>query len=92
MSTEQNGSKAGTPSPERLGSAWRSCARWEHKHGFQDDLTMDVHRTREAAQAVCDKLMRDGLGGERCHFPFETWVERVPNAAGERTLPAGEKI
>lgn len=56
---------------------WRSCARWPHKHGFDRDLTTDEHETRAAAQAVCDILQREGLGGDRVHFPFETWVEEI---------------
>ena len=57
---------------------WRSCARWAHKHGFDRDLTTDLHDSKEQAVAVCDMLMRDGLGGEKIHFPFETWVEEAP--------------
>ena len=64
---------------------WMSCARWPHKHGFPDDLTTDTHDTRAHAQAVCDILMRDGLGGERIHFPFETWTEKAPNPSLHRT-------
>lgn len=60
---------------ESSGKRWMSCARWPHKHGFQNDLTTDKHDTKEAAQAVCDMLMLHGLGGDRIHFPFETWVE-----------------
>lgn len=55
---------------------WVSCARWPHKHGFDNDLTTDTHDTKKQAEAVCNMLMRDGLGGERIHFPFETWVEK----------------
>ncbi len=57
---------------------WRSCARWAHKHGFQDDLTTDLHDSKGQAVAVCDMLMRNGLDGEECHFPLDTWVEEAP--------------
>lgn len=36
---------------------------------------MDLHDTQEQAQAVCDILRRDGLGGGGKHFPEKTWVE-----------------
>lgn len=26
---------------------------------------------------LCAKLEREGLGGERCHFPVKTWVEPI---------------
>lgn len=54
---------------------WRSCARWPHALRLQDDLSTDEHDTREQAEAVCVGLRREGLGGERCHFPLECWVE-----------------
>lgn len=63
---------------------WRSCARWAHKHGFEHDLTTDLHDSKAAAVAVCDMLMRDGLGGERCHYPLDTWVEEAPVEAERR--------
>jgi hypothetical protein len=62
-------------------NGWRSCARWPHKHGFENDLTTDTHMTRQQAVAVCNRLMEEGLGGERIHFPFETWAEPIVERA-----------
>lgn len=40
-----------------------------------DNTTRDRHETRAQAEAVCRTLEREGLGGERIHFPVETWTE-----------------
>ena len=56
---------------------WRSCARWPHAVGIDRDFSSDDHRTKEEAEAVCAALKLNGLAGERCHFPLETWVERI---------------
>lgn len=57
---------------------WRSCAKWEEGHFYYcDDTTTDEHETKEQAEAVCKRLEKEGLGGERCHFPIKTWVERI---------------
>jgi hypothetical protein len=54
---------------------WKSCAEWDACHGFENNMTTDTHDTKEAAEAVCRGLRREGLGGERIHFPLRTWVE-----------------
>jgi hypothetical protein len=56
---------------------WKSIAIWDKCHGFQDNTTMDEHETKEEAEAVCKLLERDGLGGERIHFPLKTTVEEI---------------
>lgn len=76
-------SKTEAEKPKRF----KSCARWEHKHGFQDDMTTDEHDTKAQALAVCEVLKRDGLGGERIHFPIDTWVEPVTESALRSLLP-----
>ena len=56
---------------------WTSWAEWPKGHivgASPENTTSDTHETREAAEAVCAMLRRDGLGGERCHFPVRTWV------------------
>jgi len=59
-------------------SKWRSCSRWPVTLGFlENQLTTDTHDTREQADAVCQMLKRDGLGGEGRIFPEETWIEEV---------------
>lgn len=55
---------------------WRSCAEWDACHGFQDNKTTDLHDTPEQAAGVCRLLEKEGLGGERIHFPVRTWVEK----------------
>jgi len=53
-----------------------SCAKWPPGHTYyRNDTTTDLHDTREQAEAVCKKLEKEGLGGERIHFPLKTWVE-----------------
>jgi len=85
--------KAPTPTPsanagpncaESPGSviAWRSCAQWpdgllSFAYEDHDNTTRDRHDTEEQADAVCSMLRREGLGGERIHFPVRTWTEPV---------------
>ena len=64
---------------------WKSIALWEHCHGFQDDTTTDTHETKEQAESVCRMLEKDGLGGERCHFPILTRVEPIEDAPAENS-------
>lgn len=40
-------------------------------------MTIDTHDTKEEAESVCSLLKKDGLGGERCHFPISTRVEPI---------------
>ena len=56
---------------------WQSNAEWDHKHGFRNNVTTDTHQTKEQAEAVCRGLKREGLGGERIHFPVRTWVSET---------------
>jgi hypothetical protein len=56
---------------------FRSCAEWDPQHRFQNNTTTDDHATREQADVVCARLRREGLGGERIHFPKRTWVEAI---------------
>lgn len=53
---------------------WKSIAEWESCHGFQDNLTVDTHDTESQARSVCRMLEKDGLGGEKIHFPLRTFV------------------
>lgn len=59
---------------------WRSCAKWPDGllsfcYPDHDNTTRDIHDTKEQAEAVCAMLEREGLGGERIHFPARTWIE-----------------
>ncbi len=60
---------------------WRSRALWPEGHVTNrfdgDNTTADRHETREQAEAICARLQREGLGGERIHFPVRTWVEPI---------------
>lgn len=64
---------------------YKSCAQWHPGHVYYPvkDITTDIHDTKEQAEAVCRMLERDGLGGERIHFPIKTWVEEQPETLGE---------
>jgi peptide deformylase len=42
--------------------------------GYTPNVSTDSHPTREHAQAVCDAIKRDGLGGEGKIFPLAVWV------------------
>ena len=56
---------------------WKSIVVWDPKLGFQDNETVDYHDTKEAAEAVCRMIQRQGLGGEGIHFPVKTRVESL---------------
>ena len=60
---------------------FKSCAEWPEGSlatTRSNNITVDFHRTKEAATAVCRMLDRDGLGGEGKIFPTRTWVEPAP--------------
>lgn len=54
---------------------WPKTVKYLFSH---DNITTDEHETREQAQAVCDMLTRDGMGGLGRVFPIKTWVEEKP--------------
>lgn len=45
--------------------------------GNADNSSEDMHRSKEAAEAVCRGVMREGLGGEGKIFPISVRVEPV---------------
>lgn len=45
--------------------------------GNADNSSVDTHRSKEAAEAVCGGVMREGLGGEGKIFPISVRVEPV---------------
>ena len=62
--------------------AWRSCAQWpdgllSFAYSDHNNTTTDRHDTKEQAEGVCHLLRRNGLGGERIHFPVRTWTEPI---------------
>ncbi len=79
------------PAPAGSVIAWRSCAQWpdgilRFSYEGHNNTTRDRHGSREQAEGVCTLLHRDGLGGERIHFPVRTWVEPIhsPNDPDQR--------
>lgn len=65
---------------------FRSFAKWPkgtvtNGHpSYEDDTTYDDHGTREQAQAVCDRLKREGFGGQGKVFPVRAYVLEVKTA------------
>lgn len=39
------------------------------------NVSTDIHDSKEAAIAICKKLMREGFGGEGKIFPIRTWID-----------------
>jgi hypothetical protein len=59
---------------------YKSFAEWPREvhlgwAGDSPDISSDTHGTREQAEAVCQMLHENGLGGNRITFPIRTWVE-----------------
>jgi hypothetical protein len=78
--------------PPATEARWASWAEWPPGHiigAEPPNTTHDYHATKEQAEAVCDMLRRDGLGGERCHFPVRVWV--TPPTAGRVRRIGGRK-
>jgi hypothetical protein len=78
--------------PPATEARWASWAEWPPGHiigAEPPNTTHDYHATKEQAEAVCDMLRRDGLGGERCHFPVRVWV--TPPTAGRVRRTGGRK-
>ncbi len=62
--------------------AYHSCAQWpagllNFAYEGHDNTTRDRHTTKEQADGVCRLLRRNGLGGERVHFPVRVWSEPI---------------
>lgn len=71
-----------------MSEQWQSIALWPEsvKTGRLPNESIDTHATKEAAEAVCRGLMREGLGGERKVFPFKVRVApTAPPAADTGT-------
>ncbi len=59
---------------------YRSFAQWPEGHVYTvpplaPNTTDDSHDSKEMAEGVCRLLEKDGLGGEKIHFPVMTWIE-----------------
>ena len=64
---------------------WRSIAVWPLEVSCSNEAneSYDTHSSREAAEAVCRGLMREGLGGDRVIFPLSVRVEPLTDKRGE---------
>lgn len=73
--------KTGRIDPFPTPDEWKSVAVWPDtiKVGnvVGKNESEDTHRSREAAQAVCDLLRKEGFGGEGKVFPISTRVVPV---------------
>lgn len=58
---------------------WKSVALWPDAValGRTPNESEDTHWSREAAEAVCRTLEREGLGGCGQIFPISTRVEKI---------------
>lgn len=58
---------------------YKSFAQWpEGTLSYQEDqITDDTHGSKEEAESVCDRLRRNGFGGNRQIFPIRVWVEEI---------------
>lgn len=58
---------------------WESVVLWpkEVSTGNDPNVSTDRHTTQEQAQAVCDAIEREGLGGEGIIFPLSTKVVEI---------------
>ena len=75
--------------------AWNSCAQWpdgllSFSYEGHENTTRDRHDTKEQADGVCSLLRRNGLGGERIHFPVRTWSEPIYSQNDEMRYAKGE--
>lgn len=61
---------------------WYSHAEWPKEvcTGEEPNCSHDSHSSQRHAQAVCDALARQGLGGERKIFPLRTWTSQEPKS------------
>jgi len=71
-------------------SGWKSIAVWPKPAVnlmSEDNSSTDNHHSKEAAEAVCRFLRREGFGGDRKIFPLETRVEAIFPENGEHVHP-----
>ena len=59
---------------------WQSVAKWpfpEVATWSADNTSVDKHDTEAHAQAVVDRLLAEGFGGDRKIFPISAFVRRL---------------
>jgi len=58
----------------------QSVAQWpfpEVSTGNPGNESIDYHETEDQAQAVVDRLLAEGFGGDRKIFPISAFVRRL---------------
>ncbi len=63
-----------------VATRFKSIAEWPSDSDV--GRSEDEHDTRRQAEAVCERLERDGLGGMGQVFPLRTWVEEFTPGSG----------
>ena len=59
---------------------YKSIAKWpypEVRLGNSENESSDTHSTRQAAESVCKRLLREGFGGDGKIFPISVRVEEI---------------
>ena len=68
---------------------YKSIAEWPEgtcKNSFGKSESSDTHQSKEAAEAVCKMLERDGYGGMGEIFPLKTKVVELSGQALKRRI------
>lgn len=53
-----------------------SCAQWpKGTADFSNNVTKDENPTWGHCKAICDRLCREGFGGDGQVYPLKVWVE-----------------
>lgn len=68
---------------------FKSHATWPPETGVTH--SDDNHPTAEHAQAVCDRLVKEGFGGDGMVFPIKTWVEKIPETSADELMLEDER-
>lgn len=67
-------------------TVWKTVAKWPYPEvglGNEDNMSVDYHRTRAAADAVISRLLTEGFGGDGEIFPIEAYCIEVPRTEVE---------
>ena len=63
-----------------MSNIWISHAQWPTDGAISlantDNTSTDRHHSEESAICVCNRLVRDGFGGDGIEFPVRTWVTK----------------
>jgi hypothetical protein len=70
---------------------WQSVAKWpfpEVATWSADNTSVDKHDTEAQAQAVVDRLLAEGFGGDRKIFPISAFVRRLDQSFADSVIAA----